>query len=271
MDTCCIDKTNPSDTQEAINAMFRWYQNAGVCYAYLSGVGNVASSTSSNRTGSQPSIASGHLPLSSHRTDLNHSFKDARWFTRGWTLQELLASHDLIFVDQTWRRIGTRESRAAEIENVTGIETRHLRGFTPTDIGSSSIAIRLSWASQRKTTLEEDEAYSLLGLFGISMPLIYGEGRQHAFYRFQRELIMFYDDDSILAWECDESVMRTHDGGTIPSCKLSTYELTISHPLININSQMEVNGGFSHTLFKIFCMLPISNILVPRTETSGSP
>ena len=128
----------------------------------------------------------------------------AKWFTRGWTLQELLAPHYLVFVDQAWRRIGTRESWATEIMEASRIKARYLTTFDPADFTSCSIAMRLSWASRRETTLEEDETYSLLGLFGISLPLIYGEGRWRAFNRLQRELITHYSDDSIFAWTLAE-------------------------------------------------------------------
>jgi hypothetical protein len=222
MDTCCIDKTNLSDTQEAINAMFRWYQNARVCYAYLSDV-DVAGSNSSSGTDSGPSTTLGHpsLRYPRFRSTDPHSFVAAKWFTRGWTLQELLAPRFLIFVNQAWRQIGTRESWATEIQKATKIEAHRLTDFRPRDFESCSIAMRLSWASQRQTTMEEDETYSLLGLFGISMPLIYGEGRQQAFNRFQRELIKFYDDDSILAWSRRGFGLRTREGWSLTVCKPS--------------------------------------------------
>ncbi|KAJ2989305.1 hypothetical protein NUW58_g3539 [Xylaria curta] len=211
MDTCCIDKTNPADTQEAINAMFRWYQNAGICYAYLEDV-------DVDRVFDRPGLINGTLSLDldlddiaskdniADPTSFPHSalkafLIKAKWFTRGWTLQELLAPPYLVFVDQGWRRIGTRESWADEIEKASRIEARHLTNFSPTDFTSCSIAMRLSWASRRETTVEEDETYSLLGLFGISLPLIYGEGRLRAFNRLQRELITVYNDDSIFAWK----------------------------------------------------------------------
>lgn len=170
MDTCCIDKTNSADTQEAINAMFRWYAATGVCYAYLDGVDS---------------------------RELNHShetFRTARWFTRGWTLQELLAPTNLIFVDQNWKDIGTREDWIEDVTNACNMSTNDL-----TDYEYCSIAAKLSWASHRETTIEEDQAYSLLGLFGISMPLCYGEG-QLAFRRLQIELIKTYNDSSVFAW-----------------------------------------------------------------------
>lgn len=135
------------------------------------------------------------------RKSVEDNFIAAKWFTRGWTLQELLAPHYLIFVDHTWRRIGTREDWALEIEKASKIEACYLTAFNPTDFTSCSIAMRFSWASGRETTVEEDESYSLLGLFGISLPLIYGEGGRQAFNRLQRQLIQVYPDDSVFAWK----------------------------------------------------------------------
>ncbi|KAF5254483.1 hypothetical protein FANTH_741 [Fusarium anthophilum] len=200
MDTCCIDKTNPADTQEAINAMFRWYQNAGVCYAHLSDVDFSISS----QILSLPEDTGLDSSMNSLRTAAKEKFIDAKWFTRGWTLQELLAPHYLIFVDREWRHMGTRESWALEIEEASNIEARHLNAFNPTDFASCSTAMRFSWASGRETTVEEDESYSLLGLFGISLPLIYGEGGRQAFNRLQRQLIHVYHDDSVFAWKSSQ-------------------------------------------------------------------
>ncbi|KAI0381464.1 heterokaryon incompatibility protein-domain-containing protein [Hypomontagnella monticulosa] len=217
MDTCCIDKTNPADTQEAINAMFRWYQNAGICYAYLEDVDilkilrvhedaellrgvDILEEADIDEISRCGDVADFNNFL---HTALRQFIVGAKWFTRGWTLQELLAPHYLVLVDRAWRRIGTRESWAMEIREASKIEARHLTGFRPTDFQSCSIAMRLSWAARRETTVEEDETYSLIGLFGISMPLIYGEGRWRAFNRFQRELIAVYSDDSVFAWKAE--------------------------------------------------------------------
>ncbi|KAK6216244.1 hypothetical protein LQW54_003633 [Pestalotiopsis sp. IQ-011] len=205
MDTCCIDKTNPADTQEAINAMFRWYQNAGTCYAYLDDV-DVDKVVDCPKFDLDDIAGRDNVadPASFPHLALKTFLIKAKWFTRGWTLQELLAPPYLVFVDQAWRRIGTRESWADEIKQASRIEARHLTNFSPTDFISCSIAMRFSWASSRFTTVEEDETYSLLGLFGISLPLIYGEGRWRAFNRLQRELITVYNDDSIFAWKFEK-------------------------------------------------------------------
>lgn len=205
MDTCCIDKTNPADTQEAINAMFRWYQSAGICYAYLDDVDANEALGRSVPVGCDLDDIAGRDnvadPASSSHLDLAPDLVKAKWFTRGWTLQELLAPPYLVFVDRAWRRIGTRDSWLNEIRTASKIEARHLTNFSPTDFTASSIAMRFSWAARRLTTVEEDETYSLLGLFGISLRLIYGEGRWRAFNRLQRELITVYNDDSIFAWK----------------------------------------------------------------------
>ncbi|KAK6860604.1 hypothetical protein PG995_004240 [Apiospora arundinis] len=216
MDTCCIDKTNPADTSESINAMFRWYQSADICYAYLDDVRadeafgrSVPVDCDLDDIANTANVAN----LGGHFHDaLTSSLISANWFTRGWTLQELLAPPYLVFVDQSWRRIGTRESWSTEIRKASRIEARHLTHFTPTDFTSCSIAMRLSWASRRNTTVEEDESYSLLGLFGISLPLIYGEGKWRAFNRLQNELIKVYNDDSIFAWKFDRLSMRRLTG-----------------------------------------------------------
>ncbi|KAJ5617866.1 HET domain protein [Penicillium hordei] len=174
MDTCCIDKTNTSDTQEAINAMFRWYKESMICYAYLEDV-DVKDAKS-----------------------LETSFIRARWFTRGWTLQELIAPTSLLFVDKNWLEIVDKNNGLKQIERATGIQPDKLRKFY-----ECSIRERFSWASQRQTTLVEDRAYSLFGLFGINMPLVYGEG-DRAFLRLQQELIRKYDDASLLLWEAHD-------------------------------------------------------------------
>jgi hypothetical protein len=218
MDTCCIDKTNPADTQEAINAMFRWYQNAGVCYAHLS---DVEFSKASHIVSLPEDIDADSGTNGLVREALKDEFIRAKWFTRGWTLQELLAPHYLIFVDHAWRHMGTREGWALEIEQASNIEARHLNAFDPTDFASCSTAMRFSWASGRETTVEEDESYSLLGLFGISLPLIYGEGGRQAFNRLQRQLIHVYHDDSVFAWKSSQPASKSEVG--ILACSVKDF------------------------------------------------
>jgi hypothetical protein len=176
VDTCCIDKSSSAELTEAINSMFQWYQNAAVCYAYLFDVGNSESSPREN-------------------------FAESAWWTRGWTLQELIAPVNVEFFNSNWYKLGTKKSLSPDIAAITGIDVKALLGTT---FDSFSIAQKMSWASKRTTTRVEDRAYSLLGLFGVNMPLLYGEGIR-AFKRLQEEIIKQSDDHSIFAWSISEN------------------------------------------------------------------
>lgn len=154
--------------------MFNWYEDAQVCYAYLSDVPYISDVPFA--------IASG----------LENSFRLSQWFTRGWTLQELLAPHEVDFYDKNWNWIGSKQSLHKLISEITGIHDLF-------DFRSACVAQKMSWAATRQTTRIEDQAYCLLGLFGVYMPPLYGEG-QNAFFRLQLEIISKTDDDSILAW-----------------------------------------------------------------------
>jgi hypothetical protein len=166
IDTCCIDKTSSSELQEAINSMFQWYQRAEVCYAYLSDV----------------SLDAEMHALSPENID---NFKRSRWFTRGWTLQELLAPHQVMFFSAEWTLIGMRRDLGRHITDITGIPSRALSGLP---LSQFSVKTRLSWGSARQTKRDEDAAYSLFGIFGVSMPLLYGEGKTKAMRRLNAEI-----------------------------------------------------------------------------------
>ncbi|KAF4876731.1 Vegetative incompatibility protein HET-E-1 [Colletotrichum siamense] len=170
IDTNCIDKKSSAELSEAINSMFSWYRASEICYAYLEDFTAETSTQYLSR---------------------------CRWFTRGWTLQELLAPEHLEFFDATWESCGTKFSLCGKIRDITGIETDILR--EPTGISFTCAAKKMSWASSRETTRVEDMAYCLLGLFDINMPLLYGEGI-HAFRRLQEEIIKVSTDQSIFAW-----------------------------------------------------------------------
>ena len=195
IDTCCIDKSSSAELSEAINSMFGWYQRAQVCYAYLSDV------EIKEKSGSSANI------------------RGSRWFTRGWTLQELLAPASLVFYDKNWIDIGTKRSLQEEISSETGIKINHL--FNHMD---ACIAVKLSWASRRRTARREDIAYCLLGLFDLNMPLLYGEGEK-AFFRLQYELLQNGgDDESIFAWESREDpLLRRFSGLLAPSPALFAF------------------------------------------------
>jgi hypothetical protein len=179
VDTCCIDKGSSAELTEAINSMFRWYQNAAVCYAYLS---DVESTNSSYHGG----------------------FSKSAWWTRGWTLQELIAPSRVEFYSASWENVGTKESLKSQISSITGIDMEALMGK---DLQTFSVAKKMSWGSKRSTTRIEDVAYSLLGIFGVNMPLLYGEG-QKAFLRLQEEILKQSDDQSLFAWSCSDTSYR---------------------------------------------------------------
>ncbi|KAI1737986.1 heterokaryon incompatibility protein-domain-containing protein [Xylaria scruposa] len=195
IDSCCIDKSSSAELSEAINSMFRWYKDAAVCYAYLSDVHSVS------------------------------EFSDSKWFTRGWTLQELIAPDAVVFLNASWQEIGTKASLIALITKVTGIDenilgtVRPKRGITES-LRHISVARKLSWAATRTTTKVEDMAYCLMGLFDVNMPLIYGEGKK-AFQRLQSEIMNHSDDDSIFAWSHSKEEYTGSFSGILadsPSC-----------------------------------------------------
>jgi hypothetical protein len=161
VDTCCIDKSNPNELSEAINSMFRWYRDAAKCYVYLPDVLK----------------APFHAEDKSKQPSWELAFRTSRWFTRGWTLQELIAPTSVEFFTQDRKPLGDKKSLERHICEITRIPSGALRGSPLADF---SIAERMSWAQTRQTTREEDMAYSLLGIFDIFMPLIYGEGRGNA-------------------------------------------------------------------------------------------
>jgi len=169
-DTNCIDKRSSAELSEAINSMYAWYRDSVVCYAYLADVDH----------------------------NDNGSFAKSRWFTRGWTLQELLAPSKIVFFDMRWVFLGDRKELASVICEVARIHIGALHDRNT--VSEYSIAQRMSWAADRQTSRQEDIAYSLLGIFDINMPLLYGEGSK-AFSRLQKEIMKVSNDHSILAWD----------------------------------------------------------------------
>jgi hypothetical protein len=165
IDTCCIDKKNAVELGASINSMFRWYQNAARCYVYLSDVSK-ASEVDGERAWKQ-------------------AFRASRWFTRGWTLQELIAPKSVDFFSSEGEQLGNKLLLESYIHDITGIAKNALRGDA---LSSFSITERMSWARNRNTTIEEDEAYCLIGIFDVSMALIYGESRDQAFRRLKEEI-----------------------------------------------------------------------------------
>jgi hypothetical protein len=169
VDTCCIDKSNSTELAEAINSMFRWYQDATKCYVYLSDVSRPPFNTDDKSNESWEA-----------------TFRKSRWFTRGWTLQELIAPAYVEFFSKEGQLLGNKTSLEGRICEITGIPVKALRGGS---LSAFSVTERMSWADKRETTCKEDIAYSLLGIFDVNMPLIYGEGREKALKRLREEIV----------------------------------------------------------------------------------
>ena len=209
IDTCCIDKRSSAELSEAINSMYRWYANAKVCYAYLHDV-------------------NGFFPTKRDEEKYPESDGWPEWFSRGWTLQEMIAPQNLQFFNMDWQPIGDKKTLAGKLQQITEV-TRHiladgLEGNRP------CVARIISWSAKRTTTRVEDRAYSLMGLLDVNMPMLYGEGKK-AFHRLQLEIIRSSNDQSIFAWghksnerigstladdpsdfkDCSDMVLMNHD------------------------------------------------------------
>lgn len=232
-DTGCIDKTNSTELSEAINSMFHWYKDQ-LCYAYL-----------------------GDVPHAGHHisTEGGSAFAESLWFTRGWTLQELIAPSRVVFFDRTWQSIGTRSGFKDSIAEITGIDREVLDGGDP---ALYSIAKRMSWASKRKTTRVEDIAYCLMGLFGVNMPLIYGE-RYKAFIRLQTEIMKYSDDQSLFAWKIPTAVDNIRCGllASSPACFAESRNIS---PFSRHASDYESQAPFSMTSRGVSISLPILQV-----------
>ncbi|KAI0364803.1 HET-domain-containing protein, partial [Pilatotrama ljubarskyi] len=176
IDACCIDKTSSAELSEAINSMFLWYTLADVCFVYMADVPH---------------------SLDGPQTGWESAFRESRWHTRGWTLQELIAPEYMLFLDSEWSVIGSKMELASTLAEITGVDEAVLVHAVP--VNRISVLDRMRWASERETTRVEDEAYCLMGLFGIHMPTIYGEGRK-AFIRLQQEIIKTIPDQSVFLW-----------------------------------------------------------------------
>ena len=194
IDSCCIDKTNNAELSESINSMFQWYSEAELCLVYLDDFdANVTAS------------------------DRDAMLRQTRCFSRGWTLQEIVAARAANFYDGAWNQFGTRSSLRDELTSITKIDANiFFPSQNPYTVGirdlldAIPVGRRMAWAVSRKTTRPEDMAYCLIGLFGVSMPMLYGEGGEQAFIRLQEEIIRDKNDLSLFAWRARDS--STHRG-----------------------------------------------------------
>ncbi|KAI0841476.1 HET-domain-containing protein [Hypoxylon sp. FL0890] len=204
-DTNCIDKTSSAELSEAINSMFSWYRDSSVCYAYLVDVFK------------------------------GEDFERSRWFTRGWTLQELLAPNAVYFLSSQWILLGSRDEMVGSISRVTGIGSEYL--LDRKNLSGVSVAERMSWLARRTTTRPEDMAYCMFGIFNLNLPLLYGEGDK-AFLRLQEELIRVSNDRSIFCWSRPKDDFRDCWNGILA---LSPKAFAHSRYVPPLNSYFSMN------------------------------
>lgn len=235
VDTCCINKESSAELSEAINSMYNWYRNAARCIVYLADVpGSGGDSTNS------PSSIS--------------LFRLSRWFTRGWTLQELIACSERSFFTQDWKQLevnGWDRSPIQVISDVTKIDAAILRDST--ELRKTCVATRMSWAAHRKTTRPEDMAYCLMGIFNVNMAILYGEGLHSAFRRLQDEILKTSFDQTLFAWRsnCESSGLFAQS----PQDFAFTPQLGLWAP-ISLAPTTSTNIG---TLFRP-CLLPSTEV-----------
>ncbi|KAF4490273.1 beta transducin [Fusarium agapanthi] len=242
VDTCCVDKRSSAELAEAINSMFNWYRLSEICFAYLE-------------------------DLNVHRgpqDDELDGLSSCRWFTRGWTLQELIASRDLEFYDSMWKYRGTKAKLQKEISEITGVDIAVLENNAILE--TIPVAKRMSWAANRETTRIEDLAYCLLGIFGVNMPMLYGEGTK-AFGRLQEEIIKETTDLSIFAWKVDSTGgfrgILARSPSEFAHCRnlrrAPTMRYGYEYSMTNKGLRMETYLGASKDeeyLLNLACMIP---------------
>jgi hypothetical protein len=206
IDTCCIDRTSNVEVQESVNSMFVWYLHSGLTMVYLVDV--------------LPSSKSGALAKSV-------------WNKRGWTVQEFLAPKVVLFYQNDWtlylgdRSPNHKESGAImqELADAMGIDARALVSFSP---GMGGAREKLQWASTRVTTLPEDMAYSLFGIFDIQLSVLYGKREQNALGRLLQEIVARSGDISALDWVGKSSKFNSCLPADISSYKALPFNTTIS-------------------------------------------
>jgi hypothetical protein len=228
IDTNCINKDSSAELTEAINSMYTWYERAIVCYVYLD-----------------------DLPPGSEETQLPR----CRWFRRGWTLQELLAPRRVVFYNQLWNEFGDKSYLAGFLEDITGIRKEYL--LQDAGLHRATIAERMSWAASRETSRVEDHAYSLMGIFDVNMPLLYGEGTK-AFSRLQEEIAKHTGDQTILTWMVPSTPQDRFVGCFAPSSKafrdtrefvpLLGDEFTVTNIGLRIHMFLLFAGGGLYTV-----------------------
>lgn len=209
IDTCCIDSRSSAEVSEAINSMWRWYEDADECYIYLCDV-----------------------HMEDDNLNVLAQVEISEWFDRGWTLQELIAPYCRVFYSSAWKKIGHILGPSFYLENfdrddpcgeeslesfaqlISRLSNVPLLCLLRRNVDFYGIGERISWSVGRSTSRPEDVAYSLMGLLGVNMPLFYGEGMEKAFIRLQLELLKKYDDTSLFAWELSRDEFKNSVQGS---------------------------------------------------------
>ena len=262
IDTCCIDKKPSAELSESINSMYSWHRQSVVCYAYISDWRPTVEwvhlrPVDEDFTGHKTSLFEQETSYQAARhKDLNNSMHKPmplRWFTRGWTLQELIAPTRMEFYDQAWNFKGLK-SDPMVVENlsrITAISEDILQDGSIDRLRETSLGQRMSWAAHRETSRIEDTAYCLLGIFQVNMPMLYGEG-DRAFFRLQEEIIKFSTDLTLFAWTQHHADEQEYRG--ILSCHPREFAglrdcVLLNTPYLQAEEIAITNKGFRiHTL-----------------------
>jgi hypothetical protein len=238
IDTCCIDKSSSAELNEAINSMFRWYQTAARCYVYLE-------------------------DISTDTSHINIGFQHSKWFTRAWTLQELIAPTSVEFLSREGVSVGTKLSKMTEIHATTGVPIEALSGAP---MSGFSVEERMSWTKGRKSRREEDESYALFGIFDVYMSIIYGEGKENARRRLWRKIQKLNNADSYPGWagESEEGSHRTTIPGRIRTISLTDFGVP-AIPELDSDDESEIasifsDGGMSSSTTSTATTSPVQTI-----------
>lgn len=222
IDTCCIDKSSSAELSEAMNSMYRWYERSTICYAYLEDV------------------------AFEDYVKSNSTFRCSKWFTRGWTLQELIAPTEVRFYKADWAEIGSKSKMADTLSEITNIPKDVLLNKEP--IEDICVSQKMFWASSRQTSRVEDRAYSLLGLFNLSLPIIYGEG-ERSFRRLQEEIVRSSFDHTIFAWEMTTSssgLLARSPNAFAQAAKIQKMPLGVYGDLLGLGARDLVNEDITY-------------------------
>ena len=249
VDTCCIDKRSSAELSEAINSMYRWYANAKICYAYLHDVDGSFLSTKKD-------------------AKYHESNGWPEWFSRGWTLQEMIAPRNLQFFNKDWQPIGDKKGLAGDLRCITQVPPHILTDGL--ERNRPCVAQIISWAANRTTTRVEDRAYSLMGLLDVNMPMLYGEGKK-AFQRLQLEIIRSSNDQSIFAWGFRSLNVRI---GSVLADNPGDFKDCSDVVLMNHDELFKELPGLYSTNTDHFDVFPITNrgiqIWMPRRRYHDS-